>query len=294
MFAFFLKYVIIFNQLWGVVMSKKKILNFIIFIPFAIAVGSFILYFRYLFAIKGASKVTEIMEVSLVRYRNIGIFCLAIGVFLLFIKTLINYFRIDDEVEIRNERVLDRISSKTESDTNKYSFNENNIINDLLNNRELKAIFYNDKITERVVKFKNYDKEKNIIEFYDFTKDKVVKNNDKVIKETKVIAEPVKKEYIVSKEKDYDITKFKKCYKCKNIIARDSIICVHCGTVLKASKLTGNKRAHSFNPVRFAINMIVILLSIILLLLCVNVITKQSKLNRNNLNIQNIKTVEIN
>ncbi len=276
-------------------MNKKKIFNFIIFIPFAIAVGSFILYFRYLFAIKGASKVTELMEVSLVRYRNIGIFCLAIGVFLLFIKTLINYFRIDDEVEIRNERVLDRISSKTENDTYKYSFNENNIINDLLNNQELKAIFYNGKVTERIVKFKNYDKDKNIIEFYDYTKDKVIKNNnDKVIKETRVIAEPVKKEYVVSNEKDYDITKFKKCYKCKNIIARDSIICVHCGTVLKASKLNGNKKTHSFNPIRFVINLIIILLSIILLLLCINVITKQSKLNRNNLNIQNIKTVEIN
>lgn len=290
MFAFFLKYDIILNQLWGVVMSKKKVFNFIIFIPFAIAIGSFILYFRYLFTIKGASKVTEIMEVSLVRYRNIGIFCLAIGVFLLFIKTLINYFRIDDEIEMRNERVLDRISSKTESDTNKYSFNENNIINDLLNNQDLKAIFYNGKVTEKSVKFKNYDKDKNIIEFYDYTKEKPVKTTEKVVEETKVISEPVKTEYVVNKDKDSDITKFKKCYKCKNIIARDSIICVHCGTVLKASKFNNNRKSTIFNPVRFAINMIVILLSIIILLLCINVITKQSKLNRNNLNI---KTVEL-
>lgn len=275
-------------------MNKKKIINFIIFIPFAIAAGAFILYIKYLLTIKGASKVTEIMEVSLVRYRNIGIFCLAIGVFLLFIKTLINYFRINDEIEVRNERVLDRISSKNSIDKTKYSFNENNIINDLLNNQELKAVFYNGKITEKLVKFKNYNKDKNIIEFYDYTKEKNVKNTEKVIKETRVISEPVKKEYVVNKEKDYDVTTFKKCYKCKNIIARDSVICVHCGTVLKPNKLNNKKSTTSFNPVRFAINMIVILLSIILLLLCINVITKQSKLNRNNLNIQNIKTVEIN
>ena len=271
-------------------MKKKKLINFIIFIPFAIAIGAFVLYFKSLFTIKGASKVTEIMEVSLVRYRNIGILCLAIGVFLLFIKTLINYFRIDDEVEVRNERVLDKISSKSYEDNTKYSFNENNIINDLLNNQELKAIFYNGKVTEKIVKFKNYDKDKNIIEFYDYTKEQPVK---KVAEERKVIAEPVKKEY-VTKRDNYDVNNFKKCYKCKNIIARDSVICVHCGTVLKPSKLNNSNKNTAFNPVRFVVNLIVILLSIILLLLCFNSISKKTKINRNNLNIQTIKTVEIN
>ena len=107
---------------------KKKVINFIIFIPFAIAIGAFVLYFKTLFTIKGASKVTELMEVMLVRYRNIGIFCLATGVFFLFLRSLYNYFIIDDEEEIRNERVLDKISSRQTNDKYKYTFNENNII----------------------------------------------------------------------------------------------------------------------------------------------------------------------
>ena len=262
---------------------KKKVINFIIFIPFAIAIGAFVLYFKTLFTIKGASKVTELMEVMLVRYRNIGIFCLATGVFFLFLRSLYNYFIIDDEEEIRNERVLDKISSRQTNDNYKYTFNENNIINDLLNNKDLKAVFYNGSVTEKIVKFKNYDKEKNIIEFYDYTKEKNVK---KVV-EKKTITEPVKKEYVVKKE-EYDMTKFKKCHKCKSIIARDSVICVHCGTVLKPHKLNDNKTTR-FNPVKFAINMIVILLSIILLLLCINIINNQSKINRSNLNISSIK-----
>ena len=272
-------------------MNKKKLINFIIFIPFALAIGAFILYIKLYLDIKGASKVTEIMEVTLVRYRNIGIFCLVIGIILLFIKTLINYFRIDDDIDVRRERVLDKISSKQKEDSIKYSFNETNIINDLLNGHELKAVFYNQKITEKIVKFKNYDKEKNIIEFYDYSKPIVVKN-EKIVKEEKTIASPIKKEYVVSKE-TYDNRYFKKCYRCKKIIAKDSIICVNCGTVLKPNKLE-KKKNNSFNPIKFAINMIVILLSIILVLLCINAITKQSKLNRNNFNIQTIKAVELN
>ena len=141
-------------------MNKKKLFNFILFIPFAIAIGAFILYIKLYLDIKGASKVTEIMEVTLVRYRNIGIFCLVIGIILLFVKTLINYFRIDDDIDVRRERVLDKISSKQKEDSIKYSFNETNIINDLLNGHELKAVFYNHNITEKIVKFKTMIKKR--------------------------------------------------------------------------------------------------------------------------------------
>ena len=273
-------------------MNKKKIINFIIFIPFAIAIGAFILYFKASFDIKNANKVTEIMEVTLVRYRNIGIFSLIIGVILLFIKSLINYFRIDNEIEVRRERVLDKISSRQKEEGIKYSFNENNIINDLLKDQELTAVFYNDKITEKIVKFKNYDKTKNTIEFYDYSKSDAEKK-EIVKKEVVTISEPVKKEYVINKENTYDSKQFKKCFRCKKIVAKDSIICVHCGTVLKPNKIE-QKSKKSFNPIKFAINMIVILLSIVLVLLLINFITKQSKQNRNYFNIQTIKAVELN
>lgn len=266
-------------------MNKKKLYNFIIFIPFAIALGSFILYFKYLFTIKSRTlKVTELIETSLVRYRNIGVFCLAIGIFLLFLKTLFDYFKISNVEEAANEKVLDRISTTSSTIENNYSFNENNIINDLLNGKTLKAVFYNNGKQEKKIKFKSYDGNNNIIEFYDLDK----KENNKVNEEANVISESINDEYVLRKETSkFDNRYFKKCYKCKNIIAKDSIICVHCGTVLKPNKLNSKKK-RNFDSVKFVLNIIVILLCIILLLLCINKINNQSKLNRNNLNINSI------
>ena len=225
-------------------MKYRKLINFIIFIPFAISIGAFILYLKYLFTLKGAKtiKITELMEVSLVRYRNIAIFCLLIGVILLFIKTIYEYFKIDKEIKIKEENALTKISNKKLDETNKYSFDENEIISDLLGSKNLKAVFINSNVSDRVVKFKRYDKDKNVIEFFDFTKE-----DDEKISYTK-------KEYIV-KEK----------VKKKNV----------------------------FNPIKFALNMILILLCIILLLLCFNKIKNQSEINRNNFNINNIKAAQI-
>jgi hypothetical protein len=53
----------------------KKIFKFIVFLIFIVAIIAFVLYFRGLLTIKGlpSDKVTNIMEISLVRYRNIAI-----------------------------------------------------------------------------------------------------------------------------------------------------------------------------------------------------------------------------
>ncbi len=268
-------------------MNKKKLFNFLIFIPFAIAVGSFVLYFKYLFTIKsaGASKVSEMLTVSLVRYRNIGVFCLALGVFLLFIKTLFDYFRIDDDLNVRNERVLDKISNRIETEDTKYTFNENNIISDLLGGKVLKAVFHNSDIQNRLISFKGYNSNNNTIEFVDLSK-----TNKKTVKkeETKVISSPVINEYVVSKkEPKFDGRYFKRCYKCDNVIAKDAVMCVHCGTMLKETK--EEKKRTIFNPIIFVLNLIVILLCIILVLLCLSRITGQSRINRNNLNINTIQ-----
>lgn len=258
-------------------MTKRKIFNFIIFIPFVLSLGAFILYFKYMSEIKavGALKVTELMTTSLVRYRNIGVFCLAIGVFLLFIKTILSYFTIDNNYSVREERVLDKISSKQEFEEKKYTFDESNIINDLLNGQTLIANFYNGNKIEKLVKFKNYNKENNTIEFFDLTK------------ENETINEPVKKEYIVQKEESYDGRYFKKCHKCNNVIAKDAPMCVHCGTILIKEEKKETKSI--FSPVIFVINIIIILLCIILFLLCFNAISKQSKINRGYFNINTIQ-----
>ena len=259
-------------------MNRKKIFNFIIFIPFAIAIGAFLIYFKYMFSLKGESNITEIMNATLIRYRNIGVFSLAIGVVLLFIKTLYSYFKIEDTTAIRNERVLEKISNKQETETVNYSFNENNIINDLLKGETLIANFYNGKRTEKLVKFKNYNKDKKIIEFYDLSEEET----------NKVVKEERKVEYVVEKNTNYDRRLFRKCEKCDNIVAKDAVMCVHCGTMFEKK----SEKKKSSNPVVFVINLIIVLLCIILFLLCFNAIKKQSKINRSYFNITTVEKLK--
>lgn len=269
-------------------MNKRKIYNFIIFIPFAIAVVSFILYFKYLFTIKAlaASKVTELMEVSLVRYRNIGVFCLAIGIFLLFLKTVFDYFRIENNVNKRNERVLEKISNRIENDDINYTFNENNIINDLLNGKTLKVVFNNSILNDRIVKFNNYNKDNNVIEFEDLTNDDIVKTKEEII------TEPIVNEYVTLKEEKYDKRYFEKCPVCDKVIAKDAVMCVHCGTTLREVTKEYEEKEVLFNPIKFVLNCIIILLCIILILLCFNQITRQSRINKENLNVTNVLRIK--
>ena len=272
-------------------MDKKKLWKFIIFVPFALAIGAFTLYLRYYFELKSkaGTKVTDLIEVSLVRYRNIGIFCLAIGVVLLFIKTLIDYFKIEDKTvtETKKVSVLDRISSRKEVTDTKYTFSENKIISDLLKGKVLKGIFINEDKTVKNIQFKSYDSDKSIIEFYDLDEPK-----------KEVIAEPIKKEVVVvnnlvdNNEVEYDSRYFKKCKKCNKVIAKDSVMCVHCGTVIKEQEVVEEKKVYKFNPVIFAINMIVILLCIILTLLVINKINNRVDANKENLNISYVSDLE--
>lgn len=270
----------------------KKIFKFIVFLIFIVAIIAFVLYFRGLLTIKGlpSDKVTNIMEISLVRYRNIGVFCLALGVFLIFLKTLFEYFSIDNDIELRNESVLDRISSRTVENNINYSFNENNIINDLLSDKSLKVIFHDSLLNDRLVRFKNYDKDKNTIEFYDLTNDDIYKKEEK-----KVISEPIVNEYIVNKEPKYDKKHFTTCPMCDNVVAKDAAMCVHCGTMFKeVEKVTEirevkEEKTYTFNPIKFVLNMIVILFCIILILLCFNKISSRAKLIKNNFNISTIQ-----
>ncbi|MBQ3475284.1 MAG: hypothetical protein IJH20_03860 [Bacilli bacterium] len=282
-------------------MDKKKLWKFIIFVPFALAIGAFTLYLRYYFELKSkaGTKVTDIIEVSLVRYRNIGIFCLAVGVILLFIKTLIDYFKVEDNnvTETKKVSVLDRISSRKEVTDTKYTFSENKIISDLLKGKVLKGVFINENKTIKNIQFKNYDSDKATIEFYDL--DPVKEEKTVVapvvmpvqVKET--IAEPVKKDVVVIKnEPEFDSKLFKKCKKCNKVIAKDSIMCVHCGTVIKEKEVVEEKKESRFNPVIFAVNMIVILLCIILTLLVINKINHKVDTNKENLNISYVSNLE--
>lgn len=276
-------------------MDKKKLYNFLMFVPFALSIGSFILYFRYLFEVKlvDGVKVNSIIEASMLRYRNIGIFCLAVGVFLLFIKTLLEYLKIDNEVktnDINNDNTngLDKISTKYENNNNydkeietkKKTYSEDDIVRELFKDRKLKLLFYNSDINEKNVIFKNINYDKNIIEFYD-TDEHIVKNNNinEIKKEEKIVmpTKAIKNDFVV------DNINFKKCPKCNNILSNDAPICVHCGKIL-------NKPKKKFNILNLIVNILIIILCLFLIFLVYNKIVVQSNVNKTNMNIKTVDT----
>lgn len=248
-------------------MKKNRLLNFILFIPFAMSIGAFILFIKYYFAINGknAGEVTPLLEISLIRYRNIAIFCLILGLVLLVIKSIIDHMKVNNN-EIIEYGVLDRISARKQENIKKYTYNESTIINDLLKDKILTAKFINSDIEDFKVKFKNYNEIDNSMVFIDLS--------DKKEKD----------------EKYFDPRYFTKCKKCDGIISKDAVICVHCGEAQKEIK--EEKKKSRFNPVKFAINMIIILLCIIISLLLLNKIHYQNQINRSNINLDTIKAVE--
>jgi len=268
-------------------MKNKRLIDFIIFMPFAFSIGAFVIYIRYLLKIKSTTnlEVVALLESSIMRYRNIAIFSLAIGVILLFIKTLYEFLTIDNKKEyVLEENALDRISSRRITLNKVKAFDETQIINDLLKDKILRVKFIDSNIKEKIVKFSYYNEKEDYLELIDLEDNKAKKE---------VIPETRKRDYILGKLREKD---FIKCKKCNNMIASDAIMCVHCGTMLKNEKVVTKekvivKEKSTFNPVRFVLNLIVILLCIILVLLFVNKISRQNDINKKNLNI---KTVDIN
>lgn len=208
-------------------MRNNKLYRFIIGMIFLISFVSFFLYIRTYLMIKGLERIniSPILEISLVRYRNIGVFCLILGIFIIFLNSFFSYLRINRNY-YNEDRVLDRISSNSYSDRINSSFDENNIINNLLKDKTLKVVFYNSALKDRIVKFKEYDKRSNKIEFYDLSNDEIYED---------------KREYTLS------------------------------------------------SPIKFVLNLIVILLCIILILLCINKISLRNRVVKNNFNINTIE-----
>lgn len=240
-------------------MNKGKLIKFIISIPFILALAFFIMFLRYYLNISGSSEITTIMNLYLIRYRNLAIFCLIFGFILLIIKSVFDYKNTNIHVENTNTHVLSTISSRNVVENKTYSLNDNRVVNDILNGEILEVKFLDSKIKNRKMKFINYSKENKSISLLDLEKEKGVLN--------------------------YDRRYFTECSKCGSIISKDAPKCLYCNEVKKEVKKT------RFNPVIFAVNMIIILLSIIVMVLLINKIKLQRDININNIN-GNIKTVE--
>lgn len=78
----------------------KKILNYILWLPFAISIGSFVLYFITAIKIKIKSIfVTEDIQNILKMYLIIGLISLFIGLLIIFIKKLIKLFKSNKDIK---------------------------------------------------------------------------------------------------------------------------------------------------------------------------------------------------
>ena len=84
----------------------KKVVKYILWLPFAVSISSFALYFVYAIRIKFKNlTVTESMQNSLKLYLIIGLISLFVGLFVVFIKKTILLFKMDDSENIREKNV---------------------------------------------------------------------------------------------------------------------------------------------------------------------------------------------
>jgi len=241
-------------------MNKRKLVNFIIYIPFILAVFFLIMFIRLYINVGSSSEISTIMSLYLIRYRNLAIFCVVIGFILLIIKSIFDYINNKNIVK-DNSNILNTISYRNIPEKKLYSLDEDKVVNDLLRGKVLEIKFLDSKLNNRKMKFVNYSKLNNSISLIDLEKDKGVIN--------------------------YDSRYFTECSKCGSIVSKDAVKCIYCGQIKK--EIT--KKENKFNPVIFAVNMIIILLSIIVMILLINKIKLQRDINLNNINV-NIKTVE--
>lgn len=170
-------------------MKYKRILNYFLWIPFAISIGGFALYFRYLIDVKFISTVavTGVIKAAMDRYLKIGLFSLFAGFFLLFFNKLSKL--------IFNE---DKYYNETYPWTNvdNYEVKET----DKLSTLNLKEIQSHIKVEEPLI-----EKTQTINEIK--VEEKII-DTPKIVEEIKVdepLVEKLKNEPEFIKEKDYII-----------------------------------------------------------------------------------------
>ena len=86
----------------------KKILNYLLWLPFAVSISSFVLYFVTAVKIKLKNTfVTESIQNTLKMYLIIGLISLFIGLLIVFVKKVIKLFKPDNNVkEIKTIKIF--------------------------------------------------------------------------------------------------------------------------------------------------------------------------------------------
>lgn len=257
----------------------KKVVKYILWLPFAVSISSFALYFVYAIRIKFKNlTVTESMQNSLKLYLIIGLISLFVGLFVVFIKKTILLFKMDDSENIREKNVKEKkikeqkVSNKVISipkNEQEQTISKNELILKILN-----PVFKDNKITGTL----------------DTTNQDVIVYLDK---EEKV---EVKQEVVKENEKVDDLLIDSNCPECGYPISKDAAICPHCGIlfdekvlgIIKSNEKKLKKKNKKFSLKKFILDMFLILLFMILIFLVGNMLINKSVENYNNVNGTNV------
>lgn len=285
----------------------KSILNYLLWIPFGISTGAFVLYFRYFFTGKSTPDVEVINAINLVmeRYLKIGLFSLFVGLLLVFINKI-------SKVIFNEDKYYNEKYPWTDL---KNNVNTNEKINNLSPEKEEKSFEVENELPEDEYKEDSAEfavESDYIINEIEESNEPIaqdLKNNDKIearlieddansletlIEEKIETALEEKRQTIIKVDSSkVKIDGFKHCPKCSNLIVDDAVICVHCGILLDESlrervinQTVINNKNKKFNLASLAINAIIILVSLIIIILLCSKIGTQKTENEANLNTQ--------
>lgn len=276
----------------------KKILKYLTWTPFAISIGSLILYLRYFIMFKLHSNLvmTDEVKETLNNYLILVFVFLFIGLLIILFKKIFNLVN-NDSKNIKEEIVNnEKINDEAINNTNNQEF-----INAVENNSRT---------------FYNIDEESNFMKYV--KSNKVIK-----VKLSEPIIGPSVKGKVVDTDEDIEILLLDddmeyynknnvidsvRCPKCNNIVNKDAFICTNCGILLNKDVLNdivlgfNNKKIEDknnnayidnnkkivhkkFNFVTFAVNFLIIILCIFLIFLIGNKIINQRNQNYNNMNV---------
>lgn len=255
----------------------KKVVKYILWLPFAVSISSFLLYFVYAIRIKFKNlAVTESMQNSLKLYLIIGLISLFIGLFVVFIKKTIMLFKMDDmdslkehKVKVKESKVTNKVISIPKKEYEE-TISKNELILKILN-----PVFKNNKITGTLD-----TTNQNVIVYLDKDEEKV----------------DVKQEVIKENEIVEDLLIDSNCPECGYPISKEAAICPHCGIlfdekvlgIIKNNEKKLKKKSKKFSLKKFILDMLLILLFMILIFLVGNMLINKSAENYNNVNGTNV------
>lgn len=279
----------------------KTFINYFIWIPYAVSVGAFALYFRYYFTVKLAPNVeiTEAINLVMERYLKIGLFSLFLGLLLTFIVKISKIIFNEDKY-YNNKYPWTNLEEKKEEELKKEEekFNIENAFDDsfIAKEREKEVEEVNDALEDDYVINENPlvdEKIVNDLEVGNKIKARFIDDDSKsleTIEDDTIIIPENKKQLVIKVDSSkVKIDGFRHCPKCNNLIVEDAVICVHCGvlldeTIKSKDNYKVSNRNKIFSPAKLAVDAIIILISFIIIILLCQKIETQKLENESNLN----------